>query len=165
MQLIQCPVEGCLQPEMWDSTFEINKHNAAYHDDPMQDTPSMNPDFEPIWAEYYPDGTFEQEFAEIFQETFDLLVARQRKYGKSNIETQGLLGVFTRMNNDKMARIKRTLNGRVVNGEIVLDPVENGTEEGDTFEDALKDVANYSLIMLALWRNVWGRPLAEELDD
>lgn len=160
MQLVTCEEPGCLQPEHWDGKFETAKHYQDYHRStvgaadplPVQD-----------WA-MYPDGTFEQEFAVIFQETFDLLVARQKKYGKHNIEQQGLLGVFTRMNDDKMNRIRRVLQGRVIDGRIVLDPIEDA-EEQDTFEDALKDVANYALIMLALYRGVWGKPLIEELTD
>ena len=50
------------------------------------------------------------------------------------------------------------MNGRVVNGKVVIDPISD-REAADTFEDALLDIANYSLIALALKRGLWGKPL------
>lgn len=107
--------------------------------------------------------TFEDTFVGIFSETFDLLVERQKKYGPKNIAQQGLFGILTRIKDDKISRIMRALNGRVENGQIILDAIDLSGEEGDTLEDALKDVANYALIALALLRGAWGRPLAEEV--
>jgi hypothetical protein len=101
--------------------------------------------------------TFQEVFRGIFDETFDLLVERQKKYGPDNIAQQGLFGVFGRISNDKIQRLKRSLNGVVYNGDIVLDAIEDFEDE--SFEDSLKDVANYALIMLALHRGVWGAPL------
>lgn len=108
--------------------------------------------------------TFEETFRSIFEEAFDLLLARQRKYGPTNIEEQGIYGVFKRIRDDKMARVGRVLNGRIVNGEIILDDLPDGDAD-DTFEDALFDIANYALIMVALKRGLWGRPLAADLGD
>ena len=54
------------------------------------------------------------------------------------------------------------MNGTIVNGKIQI-TIELGDEEEDTYEDALKDIANYALIMLALYRGMWGKPLQEEL--
>ena len=105
--------------------------------------------------------TFEQAFQEIFDETFDLLVTRQRKYGPDNIRNQGIYGVVTRIADDKIARVRQSLRGSVVNGQVKLEPIVD-REATDTFEDALKDIANYSLIALALHRGVWGLPLEDE---
>ena len=107
--------------------------------------------------------TFEDVAQEVFDEAFNLLIERQKKYGPRNIEDQGPLGVINRIEKDKLNRIKRAFNGSVVKGEIVLDSIDMGGEEGDTLEDALLDVANYALITLLLIRGKWGKPLAEEV--
>lgn len=88
-----------------------------------------------------------------------IMLDRQAKYGPSNIAQQGLYGVITRASADKIARIKTALNGSVVAGEIVLDPIANGTEAADTFEDGLIDAANYlGPISLMLHRGWWNLP-------
>lgn len=88
-----------------------------------------------------------------------IMVDRQSKYGSSNIANQGLYGVITRASADKVARIKGALNGRVVAGEIVLDPIQDGSEAADTFEDGLLDAANYlGPIAIMLHRGWWGLP-------
>jgi hypothetical protein len=110
-----------------------------------------------LFVEQPREPTFQEVFRGIFDETFDLLVERQKKYGPDNIAQQGLFGVFGRISNDKIQRLKRSLNGVVYNGDIVLDAIEDFEDE--SFEDSLKDVANYALIMLALHRGVWGAPL------
>lgn len=106
-------------------------------------------------------ATFEEAFRDIFDETLDLLVTRQRKYGPDNIRNQGIYGVVTRIADDKIARVRQSLHGAVVNGQVKLDPIVD-REATDTFEDALKDIANYALIALALHRGVWGLPLESE---
>jgi hypothetical protein len=113
-----------------------------------------------LWRTPFGDDTFQATFADLFQETFDLLVERQRKYGPENISTQGFYGVFTRMASDKIERLRRSLNGKVVEGRVELDAFVDSSDE--TVEDALLDIANYALIMLALKRGLWGRPLEPE---
>ena len=105
-----------------------------------------------------PDATFEDVFEDIFKEAFDLLVERQRKYGPENISGQGLYGIITRIADDKISRVRTAMNGQVVNGKVVINPIEDREAE-DTFEDALLDIANYALIALALKRGLWGKPL------
>lgn len=107
--------------------------------------------------------TFEDVFMALFDEVFELLVERQRKYGPDNIRRLGLFGVFGRLADDKLERIRRALNGRVVRGVVVLDK-QGADFDDESFEDALKDAANYCIIMLALWRGQWGYPLAAEVD-
>lgn len=106
--------------------------------------------------------TFEQVAQEIYDECFDLLVQRQRRYGPTNIDQQGPWGVLSRIANDKLARIKRAFNGQVVHGEIVLDPITD-TDTDESYEDALKDLVNYGIILLLLHRKKWGKPLEEEV--
>lgn len=183
MQLIKCPVDPCPKGELWDSAFEIKQHMEENHPDYTWDRvngelvtervdadaviAAMNEAYPEgytfaDWANHYMSGSFQEVFADIFQEAFDLLVARQRKYGVANIENQGLYGIFTRLRDDKMSRIAKAMAGTIVNGRVQLEVIE-GDEEKDTFEDALIDVANYALIMLALHRGKWGAPLEEEL--
>lgn len=107
--------------------------------------------------------SFEDVFDGIFNEAFDLLIERQRKYGAENIARQGMWGVLTRIADDKIARLRRAFNGRIAAGQITLDPVAEG-ESDDTFEDACLDLMNYAAILLALKRGEWGRPLREELE-
>jgi hypothetical protein len=105
----------------------------------------------------YDQGTFEDLFVGILEEAFELLVDRQRKYGPENVSSLGLFGVFNRLADDKIERIKRGMNGRIVHGEIQLDDIADFDDE--SFEDALFDVMNYAAIMIAVKRGQWGRPL------
>lgn len=107
--------------------------------------------------------TFQGVFDGIFKEAFELLVERQRKYGPKNVESLGLFGVFNRLSDDKVERIRRAMNGKIEHGRIMLDDIGDFGDE--SFEDALFDIANYALIMIALKRGVWGKPLAPEVDD
>jgi hypothetical protein len=102
-------------------------------------------------------GTFQDVFADIYKEAFDLLVERQRKYGPKNIESLGLFGVFGRLSDDKVERIKRGINGSIEHGVVTLTNLDDFDDE--SFEDALYDIANYALIMIALKRGLWGKPL------
>lgn len=104
--------------------------------------------------------TFQSVFTGIFDEAFTLLVDRQRKYGPDNIFNLGLFGVFDRLASDKIERVRRSFNGVIEHGRVRLDPEILYADE--TLEDALLDIANYALIMLALKRGVWGYPLAPE---
>lgn len=102
--------------------------------------------------------TFEDTAQDIYDECYDLLIQRQIRYGPSNIERQGMWGVLSRIANDKLERIKRAFTGRVENGEIVLDEIAD-SDQDESFEDAVKDVINYGVILLMLKRGEWGRPL------
>lgn len=101
--------------------------------------------------------TFQSTFQSIFDEAFDLLVERQRKYGPENIRKLGVFGVFGRLSDDKVERLRRAMNGRIEHGNAIIDDFADFGDE--SFEDALFDIANYALIIIALKRGVWGRPL------
>jgi len=103
--------------------------------------------------------TFEDVAMVVFDEAFDLLVARQRKYGPGNIETLGQYGVFTRME-DKMERIRHSMNGKLVDGQVVLDEAAEHSDE--SLDDADLDLMNYAAIRLIHRRGLWGKPLAED---
>ena len=106
--------------------------------------------------------TFEEAFGEIYEEAFNLLVDKQRRYGDSNIEQLGLHGVISRIAHDKTARAKKFLNGKIENGVVVLDKLPDGQDE--SMEDTLLDIANYALIAVALLRNEWGHPMKENVN-
>ena len=116
-----------------------------------------------LWSSFYMPGSFEATFADLYQEAFELLVERQRKYGPNNIRKLGLWGVFGRFADDKVERIRRSFNGTITNGE--LDVTLDGDFGDEALEDAIIDSGNYPLIMLALLRGIWGRPLEEDMDD
>lgn len=105
--------------------------------------------------------TFQAAFDEIFDEAFELLVSRQRKYGPENVRQLGIFGVFGRLADDKVERIRRAMNGKISHGKVELDNLADFTDE--SVEDALFDIANYALILIALKRGVWGLPLAEDV--
>ena len=100
--------------------------------------------------------TFQEAFREIYGEAFSLLVERQAKYGNLNIEQLGLYGVLSRVANDKMSRVMKSLNGKIVDGKVLLDPIKEEHVD-ELLEDALLDIANYALIAIALKRGVWGK--------
>lgn len=105
--------------------------------------------------------TFEQVFDEIYKEAYELLCAKQKRYGNLNIQQLGLHGVISRIAHDKIARAKKFMNGKVIAGQVYLDPVTAETEE--SLEDTLLDIANYALIAVALQRGLWGRPMQDEV--
>jgi hypothetical protein len=107
------------------------------------------------------EGSFESEFQRIYSEAFSLLVEKQRRYGDANIQHLGLNGVIGRISNDKVSRALKFMNGRVIDGKVVLSDMDYSTEE--SLEDTLLDIANYALIAVALRRGLWGRPLEESL--
>lgn len=79
----------------------------------------------------------------LYQEKFEIMVQRHRKYGPNNIAAGGRSGILVRQE-DKKARILR-------GGP----PMGHGDDSKD---DALIDHANYGDI-LALWeRGDWPRP-------
>lgn len=107
--------------------------------------------------------TFQDVFDGIAYEALEILYERQRKYGPKNIEQLGLFGVFDRLASDKVERVRKAFNGRLVAGKIELDDFSDFGDE--SFEDALFDISNYALIMIALRRGLWGKPLREHTDE
>jgi hypothetical protein len=76
----------------------------------------------------------------------------------TSVGTAGTPFVLTRATDDKIERIKGALNGEVVRGRVLLDPIVD-TEAADTFEDGCIDAANYlGPIMLMLHRGWWTLP-------
>jgi hypothetical protein len=102
--------------------------------------------------------TWDDALDAVLAEMRALMIARQQKYGPQNVRDQGLYGVVTRAVADKVARILTALNGRVVNGRVVLDPIVDAQAD-DTFEDGCLDASNYlGPIALMVHRGWWELP-------
>jgi len=84
-------------------------------------------------------STWEEALDTVLAEMRAVMIARQRKYSRRNIEEQGLYGVLTRATADKLSRVMTSLNGRVVHGRVELDDIRDAQDE--TFEDGLIDAA------------------------
>lgn len=117
---------------------------------------------ETVMTKTLPD-TFEDVFDGLAFEALSILYDRQRAYGPENIRRQGLWGMFTRIKDDKIARVQTAFNGSIERGVISLNDIEDSDD--DTFEDALFDIANYALIMIAVKRGQWGHPLREDTHE
>jgi len=113
------------------------------------------------WGDMYLTSSFEQTFADVYHTAFKLLVERQRKYGPENIEQLGLWGVFGRMGDDKIERLRRAFNGTIKGGKIEIDLSDGHGDE--SVDDTLLDIANYALIMYVLKHGLWGKPLEEDM--
>jgi hypothetical protein len=98
---------------------------------------------------------FEEYFQGLYDEARDILVQRQAQYGPANIESLAIPGVFSRLSDDKMSRIKKALNGEVIKGRVVLSQESLKELQHPSVRDALIDSANYALILISLIENEW----------
>jgi hypothetical protein len=98
---------------------------------------------------------FEQYFQGLYDEARNILVQRQAQYGPANIESLGIPGVFSRLSDDKMSRVKKALNGEVVKGRVVLSQESLRELQHPSVRDALMDAANYCLILVSLIESEW----------
>jgi hypothetical protein len=87
-----------------------------------------------------------------YVEAFEILVERQGKYGPKNILDAGVYGVVEQLRN-KVERASAQLRGSVVDGRVELEPMDEETQK--VFRDSLLDLANYSIIALALTEGRW----------
>jgi len=109
---------------------------------------------------------FEQYFQGLYDEARDILVQRQAQYGPANIESLGIPGVFSRMSDDKMSRIKKALSGEFVKGRVVLSQESLKELQHPSVRDALMDAANYCLILVSLIESEWSNlELERDPDD
>jgi hypothetical protein len=137
-----------------------NEALALYNPPPQVSTwkPAEATLARPLRDGYVP-ATWDDALDAVFTEMRSIMIERQAKYGPDNITRQGLLGVLTRAMDDKIERIKGALNGTIVRGRVVLDPIEDGSEANDTFEDGALDGANYiGPILVMLKRGWWTLP-------
>jgi hypothetical protein len=109
-------------------------------------------------AEDWP-RTFEDAFSVIYDQAFDILVERQTDYGSSNIDQQGVWGVYSRVAFDKISRLGNLIGGKIENGRMTS---WFESEAGESIEDTCIDVMNYAAILIALKRGQWGLPLRKD---
>jgi hypothetical protein len=95
--------------------------------------------------------SFSDYFGALYNEALAIMVERQGGYGPTNIESLGAYGVFSRLSSDKCSRVSNALNGVIVNGEAHVS--EDWYNDG--VRDALIDIANYALILVALGEDQW----------
>jgi hypothetical protein len=103
---------------------------------------------------------FSHYFRDLFSEAHGIMVTRQASYGPVNVENLGPVGVFSRMAMDKVGRISNALNGKIVNGQLIVDEDWYGPE----VHDALIDTINYAAILIALGQGKWSE-VSREVDD
>jgi hypothetical protein len=95
--------------------------------------------------------TFNDYFKAVFAEANDIMVSRQGSYGPANVESLGPHGVFSRMAMDKVNRIARAMNGKIVDGRVEM----NSNWYTPEVHDALIDTINYAAILIALGQEKW----------
>ena len=96
--------------------------------------------------------SFEEAAHAIAQEIADLVILKQRDYGKNAIETFGEAGIIVRVN-DKVSRLANLLTR------------ENGGKKPvseDSIEDSWKDLVGYVILALMLRRGLFGLPMKED---
>lgn len=92
--------------------------------------------------------TFEQALDLVLAELRDLMLSKQRDYGRENILDFGELGVLVRAN-DKIARLKNlTRAGREPRNEPI--------------DDSWRDFANYGIIGILVRRGWFGLPTEDK---
>ena len=95
--------------------------------------------------------TWEEACKEIAEEIVELLISKQRDYGKNNILDFGEYGILVR-SNDKIARL-RNLNQKGVN------PVN------ESIDDTWKDISGYAIIALMLRRGLFSLPFENNKEE
>ena len=96
---------------------------------------------------------FSDYFRSLYAEAHSIMVQRQEGYGPGNIEALGPYGVMSRLSSDKCSRILNEMNGRIIGGKAAVD--HDWFTEG--VRDALMDIANYAMIMIALGEEQWSK--------
>lgn len=93
--------------------------------------------------------TFDDGVKLVAGELAELMIRKQRDYGKANILDFGVQGVLVRAN-DKMARLKN-----------LLSPAGEKKPNNESIEDTWRDLANYAIIALMLERGYFNLPIQE----
>lgn len=119
--------------------------------------------------------TFEQAIDSVYESMRSIMISKQKLRGSGNIDNQGLMGVVTRMKDDKLERIMKSVKRDVLREQLLNDGVpeqivnqyypsrivaEQHAE--DSLEDDLLDVANYAIICVMVLRGIWGLPVVSE---
>jgi hypothetical protein len=89
-----------------------------------------------------------QDFYNTQLEALQIFCTKHHQYGPGNIAALGPDGVLSRMEDDKLSRIKHAR----------ADESDCNVAPGDSTADAHLDAANYMIIRLMLLRNQWPMP-------
>jgi|GEM_PF-3428147 len=117
-------------------------------------------------------NTFEDAMDSVYKNMREIMISKQLLRGPGNIDNQGLLGVVTRMKEDKLERIMKSVKGQAFRDQLLKDGVplvdvdkwypsleESEKHAEDSLEDDLLDVANYAIICIMVQRGIWGKPV------
>lgn len=104
--------------------------------------------------------TFVDYFKSLSLEAHSVMVERQAGYGPGNIEGLGPYGVFSRLAEDKCARVGTSINGEIIDGKAAV--AEGWFNPG--VRDALIDIANYAMILIAIGEDQWSEVTRPDSD-
>ena len=118
--------------------------------------------------------TFDDAMDTVYKSMREIMISKQKLRGAGNIDNQGLMGVVTRMKDDKLERIMKSVKYTVLRDQLLADSVPREIVDKfyparevaeahaeDTLEDDLLDVANYAIICVMVLRGIWGLPVAK----
>lgn len=108
------------------------------------------------------EASFEDRMFPLYRKAFEILVERQKKYGPANILQAGEWGVMEQIQN-KVARARAQLHGEIRSGQVHLGTMSAETME--VYRDSLLDLANYSLILIALAEGRWTAEMVVDWDE
>ena len=121
-------------------------------------------------------ATFDDAMDTVYASMREIMISKQKLRGPGNITSQGLYGIFTRVKDDKLERIMKSVKRDVQREQCLKDGmpvevvdqyyparevVEANLEKGDSLEDDIIDCANYCIIALMVMRGIWGFPVAK----
>lgn len=119
--------------------------------------------------------TFDDAMDSVYESMREIMISKQKLRGAGNIDNQGLVGVVTRMKEDKLERVMKSVKRDVFRDQLIADgvPLEvvdkyypgrdvAEAHAEDTLEDDLLDVANYAIICVMVLRGIWGLPVQDD---
>lgn len=114
--------------------------------------------------------SFAGELDKHFARAKEIMLGKRKLRGHENITRQGFHGVLTRLKEDKLTRIERFAEARLVGTilkkwgapETTINEVMKGQEVRpqeffDSVMDDLYDVMNYALILIMMLDGTWGK--------
>lgn len=124
--------------------------------------------------------TFNEAMDSVYKDMREIMISKQTLRGAGNISAQGLYGIFTRVKDDKLERIMKSVKRDVQREQCLADglpqdivdkyyPARDVAEAHaeDSLEDDILDCANYCIIAMMVMRGIWGLPVdpTETLPD
>lgn len=107
-------------------------------------------------------SSFQEMFVTLFAQNQNVMVQRQKKYGKSNIPRYGTYGTLVRMG-DKFSRLENFVDPTGTGHGLSSEDEDTLSSEDESLEDTLIDIANYATIMRAQLRGWWTKEFCPDL--